>query len=90
MQMDRDTATWMRLWRVLDQDDPDQTVYGYRIDSNGNPIRPYLFCWFGHAGLIQGIQAEYGAGEYQLLIRKGRTMLFSGIIGIGPAPRNTS
>ena len=29
---------------------------------------------------------DFGAGEYHLMIRQGKTMLFTGTIGIGPRP----
>lgn len=85
--MRSDETTWEQLWMVLDQDDGDQMVYGYRVDRAGRPTKPYLFRWYGHSGLIESIQREYGPGEYRLLIRKGREMIFSGYIAIGPAPR---
>ena len=80
--MDSDTRTWDRLYRLLAEDDPDQLVYGYRIDALGNVIKPYLFCWFMHDNLIENIRDQYGGGEYRLLIRKGRQMVFSGSIGL--------
>ena len=85
--MDSDLATWLRLWAVLDEDDPDQTVYGYRVDQTGQAVKPYLFRWSGHSGLLESIQYQFGAGDYRLLIRKGRKMLFSGYISVGPPPR---
>ncbi len=86
--MRSDDATWRRLWLVLDQDDPSQTVYGYRVDQTGQSIKPYLFCWHGHPGLVENIRDEYGPGEYRLLIRRGRDMIFSGYISVGGAPRS--
>lgn len=80
--MHSDTATWERLWVVLDQDDPDQTVYGYRVNQAGRAINPYLFCWYGHSGLVESIRHKFGSGEYRLLIRKDRMMVFSGYICI--------
>jgi len=85
--MRSDTKTWDRLSVVLCQDDPRQLVYGYRVDQAGQAMKPYLFCWSGHPWLVENIQAEYGPGEYRLLIRKGRQMLFSGYICIGPIPK---
>ena len=86
--MRSDTKTWDKLWTVLDQDDPSQTVYGYRVDQAGQAIKPYLFCWSGHSGVVEGIQRKYGPGEYRLLIRKGQDMIFSGYILIGGVPRS--
>ena len=86
--MRSDEATWQRLSLVLDQDDPNQLVYGYRVDQAGHAIKPYLFCWSGHPRLVESIQREYGPGEYRLLIRRGREMMFSGYICIGPFPKS--
>ena len=87
--MDSDTRTWNRLYALLAQDDDSQTVYGYRVDRVGNAIKPYLFCWFMHEDLIESIRDRYGAGEYRLLIRQGRKMVFSGHIALAAAPSGT-
>ena len=84
--MRSDEATWAQLWGILEENDLDQIVYGYRVDQFGRAIKPYLFRWLGHSWLIENIQKEYGPGDYRLLIRKGRVMIFSGYISIGPAP----
>ena len=84
--MHSDAETWERLWAVLEQDDVDQTVYGYRVNQAGRAIKPYLFCWHCHFGLLESIRDKFGPGEYRLLIRKGRVMIFSGYISIGPVP----
>ena len=76
--MDKDTRTWNKLYRLLAEDDPDLTVYGYRVNAAGIAVKPYLFCWFMHDYLIESIRDQYGGGEYRLLIRKGRQMVFSG------------
>ncbi len=85
--MRSDDATWGHLLTLLGEDDLDQVVYGYRVDQFGRAIKPYLFRWYGHSWLIENIQKEYGPGDYRLLIRKGRVMVFSGYICLGPAPR---
>lgn len=79
--------TYSRLCEVLYQDDPDMLVYGYRLNSRGRVIRPYLFRWYCHRQLLTSIQDEYGGGTYRLLIRKDRAMVFSGTIGIGAPAR---
>ncbi len=80
--MRSDEATWERLKSVLDQDDAGQTIYGYRLDQARRAIKPYLFCWYGHSGLVDSIRDAFGAGEYRLLPRKDRVMVFSGYICI--------
>jgi hypothetical protein len=84
--MDSDTRTWDRLYQLLSEDNWDQIVYGYRVDQFDRPIKPYLFKWGMHADLIESIRSRYGAGLYRLLIREGRTLVFSGTIGIGAPP----
>ncbi len=85
--MDRDTRIWQRFYLIVAEDNWDQIVYGYRVDQFGKKITPYLFKWAMHADLIESIRQEYGGGIYHLMIREGRTMVFSGSIGIGPPPR---
>ena len=38
--------------------------------------------WGMHAGLLDSIRDEFGSGEYHLMIRQGKTMLFTGTIGV--------
>ena len=80
--MDSDTKTWNRLYVLLAQDDWDQTVYIYRVDRSGRTINQFLAKWGMHAGLLDSIRDEFGSGEYYLMIRQGKTMIFTGIIGV--------
>ena len=84
--MDSDSRTWDRLYLLLAEDNPDQTVYGYRVDAAGNAIKPYLFCWYMHGDLVESIRGRYGGGVYRLLIRHGRKMVFSGHIALAASP----
>ncbi len=86
--MHSDSKTWEKLHVLLAEDDCDQTVYGYRVDSRGHAVKPYLFCWYMHQDLLENIRDKYGPGEYRLLIRQGRTMVFSGYIGLAERLRN--
>lgn len=56
------------------------------VGLGNNAVKPYLFCWFIHDNLIENIRDRYGAGEYRLLIRKGRKMVFSGSICLAAPP----
>lgn len=85
-EMLSDIETWGRLWAILEKEDYQQTIYCYRANEMGDPIGPYLFRSGPYRDLVEDIQAEFGAGEYRLLIRKGKTMVFSGRIHIGPFP----
>jgi hypothetical protein len=80
--MDSETRKWERLYRLLVQDDWDQTVYVYRVDASGKTIKPFLAKWGMHADLLYSLRDEFGSGEYHLMIRQGKTMLFTGTIGV--------
>ncbi len=80
--MDSETRMWERLYRLLAQDDWDQTVYVYHVEASGRMTKPYLAKWGMHAGLLDSIRDELGSGEYHLMIRQGKTMLFTGTIGV--------
>ena len=67
--MDSETRMWEHLYRLLAQDDWDQTVYVYRVGASGKTIKPYLAKWGMHAGLLDSIRDEFGSGEYHLMIR---------------------
>ena len=80
--MDSESRMWERLYRLLAQDDWDQTVYVYHVDASGRMTKPYLAKWGMHAGLLDSIRDEFGSGEYHLMIRQGKIMLFTGTIGV--------
>ncbi len=80
--MDSETRMWERLYRLLAQDDWDQTVYVYRVDVSGKTIKPFLAKWGMHADLLNSLRDKFGSGEYHLMIRQGKTMLFTGTIGV--------
>lgn len=80
--MDSETRKWERLYRLLAQDNWEQTVYVYRVDASGRMIKPYCAKWGMHEGLLGSIRDEFGSGEYHLMIREGKTMLFTGTIGV--------
>ena len=85
--MDSETRMWERLSVLLAEDDWDQTVYVYRIDHAGRKIKPYVAKWGMHSGLLDSIRDDFGTGEYHLMIRHGKTMVFTGTIGV-ERPRN--
>jgi len=80
--MDSETRKWERLYKLLDQDDCEQTVYVYRVDSSRRKRTPFLAKWGMHAGLLDSLRDEFGTGEYHLMIRQGKTMVFTGTIGV--------
>jgi len=80
--MDSETRMWERLYGLLAQDDWDQTVYVYRVDTAGKKIKPFLAKWRMHADLLYSLRDDFGSGEFHLMIRQGNTMLFTGTIGV--------
>ncbi len=80
--MDSEERKWERLFKLIAQDDWEQTVYVYRVDGAGRKTKPYLTKWGMHAGLLDSIRDEFGTGEYHLMIRDGKTMVFTGTIGV--------
>ena len=80
--MDSETRKWERFYRLMAQDDWEQTVYVYRVDRLGRTITPYIAKWGMHAGLLDSLRDEFGTGEYHLMIRQGNTMIFTGTIGV--------
>ena len=65
-------------------------AYVYRLDSRGRPIKPYAAKWGALEGaleLLTRIQYSLGAGEFRVIIRSGRRMLYSGIVRVGSPPR---
>ncbi len=80
--MDSESRKWERLFMLMAQDDWEQTVYVYRVARSGKPIKPYLAKWGMHAGLLDSLRDDFGSGEYHLMIRQGKTMVFTGTIGV--------
>lgn len=87
-----DFNVWDRLWRILDAGGDELLVYVYRIDRRGQVMKPHLVKCEAWPGLPQMLRDEYGGGHFQLLIKNGRKMAFSGRIAIvewGPPRRRT-
>ena len=80
--MDSEERMWERLFQLLAQDDWEQTVYIYRVGPTGRKITPYIAKWGVHSYLLDSIRDEFGSGLYHLMIRDGKTMVFTGTIGL--------
>ena len=80
--MDRSMDVWDRLFRILEEENYESTVYVYRLDQHGKMMTPYLARLFADRDLLDVLRDEYGGGEFKLLIREGRKMIFSGEISI--------
>ena len=72
-----------RFWAILEERDPRCCVYVYRID-NGTPLRPALLKGEPRASLLEELRDSFGAGEFQVMVRRGTQMLLAGRIAIAP------
>ena len=71
-----------KLIEILHEGDHRTTVYVYRAEDD-RPVPPYLFKCHPFVGLEDRIRDEYGGGEYAVYIRRGESMMLSGIVAIG-------
>jgi len=76
-----------RLLEALYAADDWCVGYVYRLDGNGRPSRPYALKCRPFPRLLTYVQHQLGAGEYKVIIRRGRTMTFSGEFAVA-APRS--
>jgi hypothetical protein len=69
-------AVWQRFYEVLEYEYEEQTAYVYRIDGQGNPVKPY---WLKTCAdpYLEDVLAREG-GEFLVMIRRRRIMVFSG------------
>ncbi len=80
---------WERLDEVLYNGNPDKcVVYIYRVRPDGKPIRPYYKKCHLVPDLLEMLRDYHGGGEFWLMIREGRKLVFSGLISIGLPRRN--
>lgn len=79
---------WDRLTSVLSEENYERIAYVYRIDKQGNVTIPYLAKLFADEDLIDNLRDDFGGGEFRILIREGRKMVFSGEISICPRPNS--
>ena len=71
-----------RLVLILDRADEDATMYVYRQDAKGKIIHPFLLKCVPWPDLMTTLRDEHGGGCFRIMIRKGRTMIFSGELSI--------
>lgn len=75
-----------KFMKILNECDPRVTVYVYRAQDS-YAVPPYLLKCCPYWNLEGDIIKGYGSGEYALYIRRGETMILSGIITV-EAPLN--
>ena len=80
---------WNRLWDVLYAPTHQHQVYVYQLTPDGLPVGSYI--WRGPATpeLPEILRDEFRGGDFRVLIRKKRQMVFGGNISVS-APRKES
>ena len=82
-EISRAERVWDRLWTVLYTSSDHYQVYVYRLDAAGQSIGSYI--WKGPAWpeLPEILRDAFLGGDFRILIRNGRKMVFAGNISIG-------
>ena len=70
------------FWNLLDDADPQLRAYVYRLQGK-RKTGAALFNKAPFPGLIDRLRDEHGGGQFHIIIRRGKRMELSGIIGIG-------
>ncbi len=84
---------YQRLERILRAWQKDDRTYVYRASADGKQVMtPKIAKYYpglceSAGGLFEMIQHQLGAGVYRIMIRRGTRLLISGMISIGPPPR---
>ena len=73
---------WMRLDDALEQSEGEWLAYIYRVDRNGHAVRPYLRKTSAWPGLLYMLRDDLNGGEFEILIRAGRSMKFAGRVSV--------
>ena len=72
-----------QFWTILEECDPECRLYAYRIE-NDRAIRPALLKTGPKPSLLEDLREAFGAGDFQIMVRRGKKMLLAGRIGIAP------
>ena len=72
-----------RLNKILDAANLNYVAYVYRLTPSGRPIGSYLLRADAAPWLIPAIQ-DLGGGYVRILIRDGRTLIFSARMNFAP------
>ena len=69
------------FFKIIDAENEKDRCYIYRV-QNGRPLRPALFKCIPHPRLIDVLYDKYDGGDFQVMIRRGTTMLISCLLRI--------
>jgi len=75
--------TWERLWSALDDPTGIRQVYVYRLGPTVADNRGYIWKGYAWPELPEMLRDKFDGGDFRVLIREGRRMVFSGVISIG-------
>ena len=73
---------WERLFRVIEGGGLEMIAYVYRIASDGTVIKPFLTKMYPDDDMLRMLRDEFRGGEFRLLIREGRKLIYSGDISV--------
>jgi hypothetical protein len=73
---------WDRLWPILYGRNGNDIIYVYRVGPDNIPVKSHLLKSGTYPDFIEWLRDNHGHGEYRLLIRRVREMIFSGNICI--------
>jgi len=83
MKREMSTAdVWERLHAVLYESRGRWLAYVYRISKDGHVVRPYIAKCDASEDLLMILRDEFDGGDFEIIIRSGRIMRFSGRIAI--------
>ncbi len=77
------TATFFYLTENATEQD---RCYVYRI-KDGKPLRPAIIKCVPYPDLFDDLRDEHGGGDFQVMIRRGETMMISGLLSIARPTR---
>ena len=75
---------WERLWSALDDPFGRRRVYVYRASSGRKGRTSYIWKGFAWPGVPEMLRDDFDGGDFRVLIREGRRMVFSGNISVAP------
>ena len=70
-----------QLWRILDNDDPRDRLYVYRLQG-GKPMKPAVLKCTPFPDLLEHLRDQLGGGDFRLLIRRSDQMILAGTLSI--------
>lgn len=74
--------TWDRLFRVFECGGLGMIAYIYRIGRDGKLEKPFLAKMYPDDEMLRNLRDEYFGGDFRIMIREDRKLIFSGVISI--------